>query len=203
MAKPKMEPWQTPALIGSSFEDFPSRTAQSQPSATEKKQNKAKYQNWNSIRFEFVKKTNMPHPARTLDISSVTPEVALQLIKALDFKPYWKSEEATFANVVNNPIIYKFSKDFTNNRKKSNRMVVFRYIPLPNILKYMVNISDLHTTWKTKFPQIYWRAQLECTKVQAQTWIKEPPLGYNQDHICLWWVKIGYDLQIPKILSIV
>ena len=150
-----MEPWQTPALIGSSLEVFPSRTTQSQPSITEEEQNKAKYPNWNSIRFGFVKKTKMSHPVRTFDISSATPEVAPELLKAINFKPYWKSKEATFVKVVNNPIIHKFSKDFTNNGKKSNRAIVFSYIPLPNILKYMVHISDLQTTWKTRFLQTH------------------------------------------------
>ena len=34
------------------------------------------------------------------------------------------------------PIIYKFFNDFTNHRKKTNRVVVFSCRPLPNILKY-------------------------------------------------------------------
>ena len=34
----------------------------------------------------------------------------------------------------NNPIIYKFFKDFTNHRKKTNRVVVFSSGPFPNIL---------------------------------------------------------------------
>ena len=38
--------------------------------------------------------------------------------------------------MINNPIIYKFLKDFTNHRKKTNRLVVFSRRPLSNILKY-------------------------------------------------------------------
>ena len=38
--------------------------------------------------------------------------------------------------MINNPIIYKFFKDFANNRKKTNRVVVFSCRPFPNILKY-------------------------------------------------------------------
>ena len=34
----------------------------------------------------------------------------------------------------NNSIIYKFFKDFTNHRKKTNRVVVFSSRPFPNIL---------------------------------------------------------------------
>ena len=39
--------------------------------------------------------------------------------------------------VINNSIIYMFSKDFTNHRKTTYRAaVVFRYRPFPDILKY-------------------------------------------------------------------
>ena len=38
--------------------------------------------------------------------------------------------------MINNPIIYKFFKDFTNHRKKTNRAVVFSCRPFPNVLKY-------------------------------------------------------------------
>ena len=39
--------------------------------------------------------------------------------------------------MINNSIIYKFFKDFTNQRKKTNRAVVFSCRPFPNIPKYM------------------------------------------------------------------
>ena len=38
--------------------------------------------------------------------------------------------------MTNNPIIYKFFKDFTNQRKETNRVIVFRCIPFPNSLNY-------------------------------------------------------------------
>ena len=47
-----------------------------------------------------------------------------------DLKPYWKLA------MINNPIIYKLFKYFTNHRKKTNRVVVFSSRPFPNILKY-------------------------------------------------------------------
>ena len=39
--------------------------------------------------------------------------------------------------MVNNPIIYKFLKDLTNHRKKTNIVVVFNWKPFFNTLKYM------------------------------------------------------------------
>ena len=69
---------------------------------------------------------------KTLDILSATAQVAPNLLKALailldttvrrsavdpeNLKPYWKSEKkATFLWVINNPIVYQFFKDFTND----------------------------------------------------------------------------------------
>ena len=93
----------------------------------------------------------MPNPV-TLDISSATARVAPHLLKALailsdttvrrsavdreDLKPYWKSEKRPHSLGDNNPSIYNFFKDFTNNKKKTNRAVVFSSRPFPNILKY-------------------------------------------------------------------
>ena len=54
-----------------------------------------------------------------------------------DLKPYWKSEKTpSYLQVINNPIIYKFFKDFTNHRKKTIRVVIFSFRPFPKILKY-------------------------------------------------------------------
>ena len=36
--------------------------------------------------------------------------------------------------MINNPIIYKFFKDFTNNRKKTYRVLVFSSRPFPTFL---------------------------------------------------------------------
>ena len=76
--------------------------------------------------------------SNALYISSATARVAPDLLKALailsdktvrkfvidreNLRRYWKSEKkATFFWVINNPIIYKFFKDFTNHRKKTNK----------------------------------------------------------------------------------
>ena len=37
--------------------------------------------------------------------------------------------------MISKPVIYKFFKDFTNHRKKTNRVLVFSYRLFPNILK--------------------------------------------------------------------
>ena len=71
-----------------------------------------------------------------------------------------------------NPIIYKFFKDFTNHRKRTDSGVVFSSIPFPNILENKT-LSDT-----------YLRDQLVCMKVQAHSSL-EPPTEYNQDQMPL------------------
>ena len=55
--------------------------------------------------------------------------------------------------MINNSIIYKFFKDFTNHRKKSNRAVAFSCRLFPNILKYRDHRWHLPKIWKTRFLQ--------------------------------------------------
>ena len=45
-------------------------------------------------------------------------------------------KEGAYFKVINNSIIYKFFKDFTNWKKETNRAVAFSFKHLPNILKY-------------------------------------------------------------------
>ena len=86
-----------------------------------------------------------------MDVPSTTAEVAPEPLEALailsdttdtlnrgDLKPCWKLEKRSrfSMSMINKSIIYKFFKDFSNHRKKTNIEVVFRDRPLPNILKY-------------------------------------------------------------------
>ena len=61
---------------------------------------------------------------------------------------------------------YKFLKDFTYHRKKTNMAVVFSCSPFPNILKY------------------YSRVQLVYLNIQVHNSL-EPPLEHNQDQMSL------------------
>ena len=49
---------------------------------------------------------------------------------------------------MNNPIIYKFFKDFTNHRKKTNRAVVFSSRPFPNIKYRNLNTGTTDETFQ-------------------------------------------------------
>ena len=94
------------------------------------------------MRLKFVKKASMPNPVKRLGYLSATARVALNLLKALavisdtnvrrsavdreDLKPYWKSEKRPHKSImINKSIIYKLFKYFINNRRKTNREVVF------------------------------------------------------------------------------
>ena len=88
---------------------------------------------------------------KALDVSSATARVAPDLLEAQailsdttvrrsavdqeDLKPYRKSENRPHFSRWST-VIYRFFKDFTNHRKKTNRALVFSSRPFPNILKY-------------------------------------------------------------------
>ena len=98
-------------------------------------------------------------------------------------------KKATFLLVINNSIIYKFFKDFTNHRMKTNRVVVFSSRPFPNILKYRNHKRDLPIIWKTRLWDIhsdrYWyykkrltlnkllhNSALGCLSLKWSYWVK-------------------------------
>ena len=72
-----------------------------------------------------------------------------------DLKPYWKSEKrAHFLRWLTSLLLFfiKFFKDFTNDRKKTSRTVVFNNRPLQTILKYRDHRWEI---WKRRFFQIH------------------------------------------------
>ena len=89
---------------------------------------------------------------KALDISSATASLVPDLLKPKKVYYVQMSEDlqliektwnymevrkkATYFEVFRKAIIYKFFKDFTNYGKKTNRTIVFRCRPVPNILKY-------------------------------------------------------------------
>ena len=99
-------------------------------------------------------------------------------------------KKVTFLLVINNPIIYKFLKDFTNHRKKTSRAIVLSSKPFPNILKYRVHQWDLPAIWKERLFQTH-ISQLVCMKVQPQSSLHGHcnTIGTR----CLWWIKVSCD----------
>ena len=109
--------------------------------------------------------------SKALDISRVTTRVAQDLLKALailsDIRYCNKIQgwprrpktipkirkKAIFLQVINSSIIYKFFKDFTNHRKKTNRAVVFSCRHFPMILKYRNHRRNLPSIWKARLLQ--------------------------------------------------
>ena len=80
--------------------------------------------------------------------------------------------------MINKPIICKFLKDFTNHRKKTNKVVVFCSKPL--IQEPQMRPSN---NLERKIPSdTFWKDQLINMKVEARNSLK-PPLEYNQDQM--------------------
>ena len=82
--------------------------------------------------------------------------------------------------VINNLIIYKFFKDFTNHKKKTNRVVAFSCRPSSNIFKYRDHQWDLPTIWKTRLLQTLikssasmyiWKFRLQVVSVTVKNFM--------------------------------
>ena len=124
-------------------------------SITEKRGNKAKYLTWNIPTCQTMSKA--------LHIPSATAQVAPVLLKILAIlsdicdwvtRPRAILEirnKTTYLLVTNKPIIYKFLKDFTYYRKKTDMTVGFSCRPFHNILNYRDHRWDLPTIWKTTY----------------------------------------------------
>ena len=78
--------------------------------------------------------------------------------------------------MINIPIIYKFFKDFTNQRKKTNRTVVLAV----DLSTTFLNTGTTHETFQQSGKQDSFRQMLKSMyEVQAHSSL-EPPLEYNQ-----------------------
>ena len=90
-------------------------------------------------------------------------------------------------------IIYKFFKDFTTQRKKTNRKVVFCHIPFPNILKYMDHRWDLSTIWRTRFFQTH----IEEFSFKTTTGIQSGPDTFKKSRSAMTFL---INLGVTEIL---
>ena len=166
-----MEPSGALSLTRYSRENFPSRTTQSHllPKKDEIRPNTRLEIPQD---FSLRRRTACQTLSKALDILSVIGHVAPDLLKALailsdtsvrrstvdreDHKTITRNQKkkATFLQVINKPVIYKFFKDFANHRKKNNRVVIFSHRLFYNILKYMDHQGALQTIYKTRLLQI-------------------------------------------------
>ena len=157
-AGPKIEPSGTLSLTGCSYEDFSSRTTRR---CLLLRKDEINSNIWHEITqcLSLWRRQACQTLSKALDISIVTARVAQDLLK-----PQPK------------PMIYKFFKDFANNRKKPNSVLIFSCRPFPNILKNKDHQWDLLTIQKTRLPSdTYCYVQLVCMKVQALSSLEPPP----------------------------
>ena len=105
-------------------------------------------------------------------------------------------KKAKFLKVINKLIIYKFSKEFINFKKKTNRVVAFGCKCFPNILKYSEHILN--------FPKIR-RSRFIQTQTEEFSWYIwkfrfTVPQNYHWNTMKTrnpWVVKVGYDPTKP------
>ena len=93
-------------------------------------------------------------------------------------------KKAILLQMINNPINHKSFKDFTNHRKKTNRVVVFSCRPFPDILNAGNTYETFQQSGKQTPSGISWRIREVFMKVQALSSL-EPPMEYNQDEMFL------------------
>ena len=126
--RPRMELWGTPALTGYCCEDVPSRSTWSH--LLLRKEDKAKYLNWNSIRFKFMKNISMPNPVKSLGYikcySSSSPWSVKSPSNSIRYNCQkvcsWSRRPKTILEIRKKTtffadcklITYKFFKDFSN-----------------------------------------------------------------------------------------
>ena len=158
-----MEPWGTPTLTGYSCEDFPCRTTKSclllrkeeiRPNIWPKIPEDLCLW-WRPICFTHIKcyKSSSPRPSKSPSNSIRYNYQKICSSSKRTKTILWIRKNATFFQVITNPVIYTFSKDFTNHRKMTNKAAVFCHTFFPNILKYRNHLLDLPTLWKTTFLQ--------------------------------------------------
>ena len=162
-----MEPWGIPALTGYSCEYFSSRTTGRHLLL---RNDKITPNIWPEI-LKLVKKTSIPNSVESLGYikwySSISPRPIKSPSSSISYCKKINSrsrrsktiseirKQTTFLNVINKHIIHKFFKDFTNHRKRTNRVVVLCQTSFPNIPNCRDHQWDLSTIWKTRFLQTH------------------------------------------------
>ena len=97
----------------------------------------------------YVKCYNLSSP-RAIENSVILSEITVRrsVVDQEVQKPYWQSEQkTTFLEVINRNI-YRLFKDFTNNRRKTNRVIVLSCRYLTGILKHKNDTWNLPAIWK-------------------------------------------------------
>ena len=135
---PSMQPSGTPVLTEYFCENFPSRTTRSHRLV---KKEEIRPNIWPEIPYDLsLWRRPACQPCQKPWIYQVPHSSSLRPFKS---NSIWHNcpkicswsrrpktilkirKKATFLKVISNPIIYKFFKDFTNHRKKTNKAVVF------------------------------------------------------------------------------
>ena len=172
-------------------------------SFTEKRWNKAKHLNWNSIRFEFVKKTSIPNSVKSLGYIKGYSSGSLRSIKSpsnpirYNYQKIcsrWRSPKtileiktmATFLSMWSTSLSFSSFSDFTKHRKKTNKAVVFSTRSCPKILE---NTGTTNETFRKSGKQHPSRQMskglLVCPKVSSAF---HPFMANQMSTRNSWWL---------------
>ena len=95
--------------------------------------------------------------------------------------------------MINNPIIYKFFNEFTNHRKKTNKVMVFSSRPFSIIFKDKDHWWGPPAIWKRRPFQTH--VEEFSLYVWSSGWqFLRTTMGNPIRTRCLWWIKGCYDL---------
>ena len=164
-AGPRLEHWRTPPLTGYTCENFLFRITRSRLLL---RKDEIRPNIWPEVPQDFSlwRRLAWQTLSKSFNIATATARVAPDLLNTLatlsdttvrrstidreDLEPYWKSEKMLHFSRWSISLLFKY---FTNNRKKTNRAVVFSCRPFSYILKYRNHRWNLPTIWKTRFLQ--------------------------------------------------
>ena len=158
-----------------------------------------------------MKKTSMPNPAKSLGYTKSYSSSSLRPVKSpsnsIRFNCRkicsWSRspktileirKKAAFLYGINNPNIYKFFKDFTNHKKKTNRAVVLSCRLFSNILKYWNHLWNFPNIWKTRLLQTLTEEYLSWTLFSGHFSSKQFSVSFARvisTGLIFWWTDIS------------
>ena len=107
------------------------------PPITKKLIDETEHTTWFSIKLDFVRKTSVLNPVKSLQY--ISPRTVISPNNCIRYCCQkiccWTRRPKTIPEI-STPIVYTLLKDFTNNIKKTNRAVIFSHRHGPTILNY-------------------------------------------------------------------
>ena len=145
---------------------------------SERRRNKAKYPNWNPIRFMFVKETSIPkfHSSSSWrSIKGPSTSISYNCQKIYSWsRRYEIILEDQISRGDQQAYYLQVFRRLYKHWKKTNKAPVFSNRSLTNILKYREKMKTSNILENKTPSDTYWTVHLAHVKVQAQLCSKPP-----------------------------